>query len=586
MHDIHTTRPAEPCVLGAARSACWMLRAALALGALACLTGARAAPHFEPADAPVGQFFPEHRRLDRQCRMGTGSEPCCECQPTFGRCRFGDEDPVEGCGGMGFSCMDEDACPGKDLKWKALFNKTLQGGRERHKLCSDDILDPDPTAGWGPAPKEGRFAVVLSGGMRTFASTYHVWRTNLVEASGGKLVDFFFHVWADEGLDRNSAEARWASHLARTDPHTRFFAEEPFALHAKLLELEGAHLAGESAGAEGPSWVAEVMGTVKANQKLGRPYNFGAGYSQWRKVFLGFEAVKSYAKTHAVTYAMLVRARPDAVVLFPLDLRAVLAEFGSRPAAVRARGHFIAMPERSTQVVTDHWAMGTPEPMFDYARPPLPYTQNYGEGYVWQSLVQQCVARTLEAADEDFAATDKDLSPSVAFLKDANAKGAVPVWTPLWQRVDPKFRVDKPFAPRILNVNAASTIGAKHCLHPAGGTSKCVPLYRTAFTYVFRAHSAAWFSAGALCIARTNEAVASGDLLVKSGLATARPDALATFGSGPCIEVPALAPAVAAAKAFLATVNDTDARELVGGQRNGKGRGRGGARRQRRLRRV
>ena len=41
------------------------------------------------------------------------------------------------------------------------------------------------------------------------------------------------------------------------------------------------------------------------------------------------------------------------------------------------------------QVITDHFALGTPEAMYQYAAQPPPFMQSYGEGYVWRNLEQR-----------------------------------------------------------------------------------------------------------------------------------------------------------------------------------------------------
>ena len=187
--------------------------------------------------------------------------------------------------------MDEEGCPGSP-PWKALFNKSLAEQRAISDGCRDKGDDPDPTKEWPNAAAHSgvpRFALAISGGMRTFAGTYHIFNSNLVQASGGA-VDLYFHVWLDEVAPGReaTAESRMAQALAKGHPNTKFYAEEDLALYSKILADESPRFP-----ATGAAWVSEVMATVASHKELVRPYNFAAGYSQWRKVNLAFAAIKA-----------------------------------------------------------------------------------------------------------------------------------------------------------------------------------------------------------------------------------------------------------------------------------------------------
>jgi hypothetical protein len=57
-------------------------------------------------------------------------------------------------------------------------------------------------------------------------------------------------------------------------------------------------------------------------------------------------------------------------------------------------------------VITDHWAIGTPRTMVDYAAQALPYTENCCEGYVWENLANRCYSRSEDVLKDEFADVD------------------------------------------------------------------------------------------------------------------------------------------------------------------------------------
>lgn len=114
------------------------------------------------------------------------------------------------------------------------------------------------------------------------------------------------------------------------------------------------------------SWLSPV------ERLLDSPYVLGPGYSQFRKVHLCLKLVRD----SDVKYSIVIRSRPDHMIITPIDLRHFAREFAERPSVRAARGHFWACPERSEgQVLTDHFAMGTMDAMLAYGERPLPYTQ-------------------------------------------------------------------------------------------------------------------------------------------------------------------------------------------------------------------
>jgi hypothetical protein len=105
-----------------------------------------------------------------------------------------------------------------------------------------------------------------------------------------------------------------------------------------------------------------------------------------------------------VEYSLVIRARPDHMLVRRLDLRAFAADFAARASVQRARGHFLAMPERyQGQQVTDHFALGTLSAVWAYAARPLPYTAACCEGFVQRNLEMRCFARDEAVLEEEFA---------------------------------------------------------------------------------------------------------------------------------------------------------------------------------------
>ena len=67
---------------------------------------------------------------------------------------------------------------------------------------------------------------------------------------------------------------------------------------------------------------------------------------QWRKVHLVHELIRESGRQ----YSLILRARPDATILEPFDLRALECDYGARASVRAAKGHWISVPERSMQV--------------------------------------------------------------------------------------------------------------------------------------------------------------------------------------------------------------------------------------------
>lgn len=204
----------------------------------------------------------------------------------------------------------------------------------------------DPTAKWGAKRNdhEGPFAVCFAGGLRNFLVVWHSWEKNLVETSGG-MVDLYFHVWSDENSDASSAMAVEGRKLAQSLPQTRAYVAESFADWELLVNRdEPAFPAEREKTCQNKSWIS-----YQDVDENGNPtFAVGATFSMWRKAHLAVELVRQSGRE----YSLVLRARPDHLFIRPLDLRAFGREHASRASSMRARGHFLSIPERSPQVGT------------------------------------------------------------------------------------------------------------------------------------------------------------------------------------------------------------------------------------------
>jgi hypothetical protein len=440
--------------------------------------------------------------------------------------------------------MDE--CPGDD-PWKSLYNKSRAMEHELWEKCRND---PDPTRDWAEAKHSGLYAMAISGGMRSFIPSFHAFKTNVVDSSGGDNVHLYFHVWGDEGYHKDSVWARESRNLAQSLPNTKAFVEEAFEEHIELLDKQQPHARSESSH----SWIGDIEEQLVAEKKRieERPFMFGAFYSQWRKVYLVHELIRN----SGIEYALIVRCRPDINILEPLDLRTFQADMQSRESAKRTKGHFIALPERSMQAVVDHVAIGTPEVMYLYAKEPFPYTITNCELYVWRNLEMRCFGRSDSVINEEFS------DPASAM--DATLKGMLNGSRNNWV-VNPKsVRGLSKYSPILLNDNTFYAIGMESCTRNRGIQSKCIPIYRTRFTYVFRAQISAWLSEGALCMRDTLEGYITGPFLLRARIASALlPEVEFKYNNGPCVHVPSLMPAWNAAQAWLKSIDFVSRSELL-----------------------
>jgi hypothetical protein len=342
--------------------------------------------------------------------------------------------------------------------------------------------------------------------------------------------------------------AREARRLARAYPNTKAYVEEDFEAYLDLLNAEQPHPTGD-----GVSWLNAIEHTLP-NRQVARPFNVNAGYSQWRKVFLGLELVRR----SGIAYSLIVRARPDTTVTTPIDLRQLEREVGSRPSAQRARGHFISVPERAKQLMVDQLALGTPEAMYAYAQQSFPYTVEYGEGQVARNLHLRCFARPDAVIAEEYS--DPVRAKQLGEASDRRDwDGTRHDWEVL-----PRELRSGPFSPMLLTDLGTSTMGMRSCLAGGGNTTRCVPVYRTKFMYYFRASVKAWFRTGGSCFQYMNEGEKTARFLVAAGLAEPQPKLEAQVKIVPCVRLPALKRAWDLSAAWLATLDSATRAELAG----------------------
>ncbi len=180
-----------------------------------------------------------------------------------------------------------------------------------------------------------------------------------------------------------------------------------------------------------------------------------------------------------------------------------------------------------------------------------------------------CFARTAAVLSEEFtdparAETLGDLADNADQQRRAGSGFVMQTFEP-WAVVPAALR-NGSFAPLLLTRNLVHQLGRAACTRDGGKGSKCIPIYRTRFTYVFKISVGAWFATGAACMQQTNEGDRSGPFLVAAGIATERlPAVEARFRDSPCVRVPALAPAWAAARAYLAALAPAEQRTLLEG---------------------
>lgn len=346
-------------------------------------------------------------------------------------------------------------------------------------------------------------------------------------------------MWRGENGLRTSALATEAQRLAQSLPETKAFVEEDFNEHAKLLQRDEPSYPSSMSNGINRSWIAYP----EAAHGHAHPFVIGATYSQFRKVYLCLRLVMASEQK----YSLVLRARPDHIILEKFDLRHFASEFGSRPSVQRARGHFLAIPERAPQIVTDQFVIGTPQAVFAYAQKPLPFTAACCEGYVQRNLDMRCFVRGASQFNEEF--TDP-AALDLAVQQTSPAEGAdVPNE---WRTLPRELRRSE-YSPLILNHHVASSLGNQHCLRlerdaaspsavaSGDGPGACIPLFRTRYMYIHRIVTRGWIGRGVVCTGLMGDGRESGGFLVRAGIANGI-DAAAgkKYGFPPCLQFSSL----------------------------------------------
>lgn len=227
-------------------------------------------------EGPVDELRLEKFNMAANGRKTSKMVGPCDCHPMWAVCTSGwGEDGARGCAYTGKTCAD--ICPG-DLPWKSLYRASVAKEAEIEAECG-----ADPTAKWGPntAGTEGPFAIAFSGGLRNFVATWHSWKANVVDVSGGDdNVHTYFHVWHDEGTNTGQITTSKGRALAKGLPNTKGYVEERFEDHRKLLHAQEPTF--PPYNRTGESWMTplDYGGDFPQSHLRGSPYVFGAGFSQ------------------------------------------------------------------------------------------------------------------------------------------------------------------------------------------------------------------------------------------------------------------------------------------------------------------
>jgi hypothetical protein len=387
---------------------------------------------------------------------------------------------------------------------------------------------------------------------RNFIASFFAWTTNVVQASGGA-VHLYFDVWSDpfnllSGISRD---------LALTHPNTKAYVEETFEDHERGLRKEH-------------PWLYEG---VPLNNDRARTLQ--SHYGQMRKMWRAFNLVRA----SGIQYTLVVRGRPDATILEPLDLRSLHIEMSRHRSVRHAQGHFIAIPERDTySTVTDVFAVGTMESIAAFASPPTAFTQATHEPHIMQNLQRHGFTRLNRTFLEEIMDPLKEYLSVSGRTKHIEVPEGQKVRIDLdespWQLIHPDVRSGK-FSPLISTVAAFQTLGDSSCARKGAA---CIPIYRLRFTFTLYMAARPWFSTGAVCFPNTAAfSMQTVKFLVAAriGVATSPNSAVAQLraddlrSSHHCLIVPGLARAHSASVAFAcAHISETGVSEAVfGGER-------------------
>ncbi len=179
---------------------------------------------------------------------------------------------------------------------------------------------------------------------------------------------------------------------------------------------------------------------------------------------------------------------------------------------------------------------------------------------MWRNLDQHCFYRSEKVVAEEYDSPHaaQKLAQEIEALGNTRQK---------WAVLPDAMKKDK-WSPILHTSNAMYTTGRHWCNRDGGKGSKCIPVYRTRFTFVFRVSIPAWFATGALCMRYTNEGHVTGPFLLDTGIADLHmPELEKKFNDGPCMRVPTLKHAWKAADAWINSLEPQVKRELLGFRR-------------------
>ena len=462
-----------------------------------------------------------------ECSHASGH--CCECTSSYGRCMLGDEFPLRSGCGIGPSCSI--ACKG-EYAWKSTYRQARANETSLVRSWWKGGNAPAPARKWASPPSNGRFAVMFSGELRrNFIATFFSWASNVVQASGGA-VDLYFDVWTHR-LNPLSAASR---DLARSHPNTKAYVEETFEEHDRGLH-------------DDYPWLFEALQTENGTKAFPKSH-----FGQMRKMWRAYKLVQA----SGIEYSLVVRGRPDATILQPLDLRSMHEEYSSYPSVRHANGHYIAIPERDPySVITDVFAVGTMEAIAAFASPPLAFNQAVHEMFISDNLARHGFARSNRTILEEIKDPLKNYQSICCRMKPPD----VPDGTPIdlvdtqWELLPPDTRAGQ-FSPLMSSTSAYHPYGDGTCSREGAA---CIPMLRLRFTFVLYAELNPWFYSEALCFNKkvlfakliNNFLVAAGigDSVSSSSVVATSHEANDENGYY-CLRVPALAEAHALSLAF------------------------------------
>ncbi len=199
--------------------------------------------------------------------------------------------------------------------------------------------------GGAPPKATGRFAIEVSGGLRSFLTTAWSFEQLVLGANPPDSVDVFWHLWVNSSLPLH----RECLRVIRAWPQTRAVVTEEFADRAEVMQRERATT----------------------------PFR-----SQHRKIRLAHELADAHSRATGARYDAIVRTRPDLVYHGALDL----GEFHRSYARAAAGGHYFVVPNCAHGI--DMFAVGTTRAMAAFAAPIRADDRSAGDAFVWQRLLE------------------------------------------------------------------------------------------------------------------------------------------------------------------------------------------------------